>query len=159
MAVRHLADRSRALPGRALRRAAGGRSARDDLWVGRRAGDARCDARISRDRGTRQLPPAHWRLEDQRNAERLDRRRLVHPRGHREEPAAPGGESSRTGTGRMSQPAIDCGTEGIGAAVEVMAEAPPEGFVTTGVADADRPAAFSQISSARARSTWLITQP
>src|SRR5258708_16768843 len=154
MAVRRLADRSRAVPGRALRRAAGGRSARDDVWVGRRGGDGGCGARMSRDGGTRQLPPAHRRLEDQRNAERLDRRRLVHPRGHREEPAAPGDESSRTGTGRMSRPAIDCGTEGIRGAVVVMAKAPREGFVKTRLTGAYPPGDVVQLSDCRALQPW-----
>src|SRR5262249_1716435 len=153
VAVQHLADGSRAVPGGALRDAAGARPARDDLRLGRRAGNARCDARVSRDGGVRQLPPAHRRLEDQWNVERLDRRRLVHPRGHCEAPAARRGGWGRSGAGDMSgAPTARRKGEARGAVV-VMAKAPREGFVKTRLNGAYPPCDVVQLSECMLRDT------
>src|SRR5262249_7280842 len=141
-----------------LRDAAGARPAGDDLRLGRRAGDARRDARISRGGGARQLPPAHRRLEDQRNVERLDRRRLVHPRGHREAPAARSDESSRTGAGDMSGAMAARRMKEARGAVVVMAKAPREGLVKTRLNGAYPPCDVLQLSECMLRDTVALVQ-
>jgi rSAM/selenodomain-associated transferase 1 len=90
--------------------------------------------------------------------ERLDRRRLVHPLGHREEPAAPGDESGRTGTGDMSRPGIDCGREEIRGAVVVIAKAPREGFVKTRLTGAYPARDVVQLSECMLRDTLALVQ-
>src|SRR5262249_55959838 len=124
----------------------------------RRAGGARRDARISRDGSARQLPPTHRRLEDQRNVERLNRRRLVHPLRHREASAARSGESSRTGAGDMSGATTARRMEEARGAVGVMAKAPREGFVKTRLNGAFPPCDVVQLSECMLRDTVALVQ-
>jgi rSAM/selenodomain-associated transferase 1 len=91
-------------------------------------------ARLPRGGGAGELPPAHWRLEDQRDGEGDRRRRLVHPRGDRREPAPRGAARERGAAGSMSAPgASRAGGEAPGAsrAIVVMAKAPREGHAKT----------------------------
>src|SRR5258708_36370519 len=103
--------------------------------AGRTRGSRR-DARIPGDRGAGELPPADRRLEDQRDRERFDRRRLLHPHRYREEPAPRGSTSRRTRAGHMSR---DRGPAGMRGALVIMAKAPREGFVKTTLAGAAPP--------------------
>src|SRR5262249_37751433 len=103
-------------------------------------------------------PPAHRRLEDQWNVERFDRRRLVHPRGHREAPAARRGESSRTGAGDMSGATTARRKGEARGAVVVMAKAPREGFVKTRLNGAYPPCDVVQLSECMLRDTVARVQ-
>src|SRR5262249_3235433 len=101
---------------------------------------------LSRGGSPGQLPPAHRRLEDQRNREGLDRRRVVHPLRHREEPAR---TIDGTRNGDMSR----------GAGV-VMAKAPREGFGKTRLTGAvsARARAVAQLAECMLRDPLALVQ-
>src|SRR5262249_36168044 len=143
---------SRSVPGRTRGGAAVARAPRVDLRVGGGAGDPRCDAWVSGAGGSRQLPSPHRGLEDQRNAEGLDRCRLAHPHGHREEPAAPGGGPTPPGSRHMSR------REEIRGAVVLMAKAPREGFVKTRLTGAYPARDVVQLSECMLRDSLQLVQ-
>src|SRR5216684_5122891 len=122
--------------------------------AGRTRGSRR-DARIPGDRGAGELPPADRRLEDQRDRERFDRRRLLHPHRYREEPAPRGSTSRRTRAGHMSR---DRGPAGMRGALVIMAKAPRKGFVKTRLAAASPPCDVVQLSECMLHDTLTLAQ-
>src|SRR4051812_1532050 len=126
--------------------------------MGRGAAHPWRDAWLPGGGGSGQLSPADRRLEDQRNLERLRRRRLVHPDRNREEPGSPGVRSPSAGANDVSRNERDDVAEEICGAVVVMAKAPREGFVKTRLIGAYPAGDIVQLADCMLRDTVDLVQ-